>query len=251
MIDTRHSHSESRCRHGNSTRYGQPTSAPASLAEQASRRRPPSIQHYDRRPEIALRAAARADRSRLCRRQHQFNGNEPEKEDATKARPREHQHRTACERAAADPVPPPGARWRAPQPQAEEETPPRPAQRRKRHNVTRAMIEMMPGRTKSPPGMAPGQRCISQSDIDGKVVPSGPGSSMPVTQRGKEPRFTRPISSRRRWRCITAICPAGPPKLRAADPQPHPDASLAIPRANAVRLGNGIGDSCLDHVSSH
>ena len=97
------------------------------------------------------------------------------------------------------------------------------------------MMATTPGSTNSARDEAAARAVHQPADIDGELLRLGARQQQhAVVQRVQEPRSPIQRLSSTRMRCITAICPAGPPKLRARRRRPDRNAS-----ANVRRIGAG------------
>ena len=89
------------------------------------------------------------------------------------------------------------------------------------------------------------------ADVDGELLRLGAGQEHAVVERVQEPASPIQRFSSTRMRCITAICPAGPPK-ESGDPRPgahrlgEGDAVLA---RHLLLVGDGASPdlACADH----
>ena len=77
-----------------------------------------------------------------------------------------------------------------------------------------ASIATSPGSTNSTPAIEPADAAVEQpARVDGELLGLRTGQQHAVAQRVQEPALADPAPLVDELRCITAICPAGPPKV--------------------------------------
>ena len=161
------------------------------------------------------------------------------KKIATNDDRRDHDHRPVLQDTRADPDAPPRPQSPAPPASARRTVPAQAAAYRySTYTMLSARIDTNPGRMNNTAGHQPAPHAVHQpADVRRQLLGFGTGQQHAVVERMQKPLLGDPFFSSTRMRCITAICPAGPPKLSAATRPQVGVASASVTAAGVVEAG--------------